>query len=514
MNDLFTAWHAAVVVLLVLAAKVAVDRRRRLPTAPGPPGWPLIGNLLDVPLERSWIVFAQWSEKYGDLIMLNLLGRRLLVVNSLTHACELLEKQSRSVLYSDRPRLIMAGEVVGWDQLLVLSPYGDQFREHRRLMARVLGSRKTVQQFAPVLEKQTGLLLRRLLHDPSDIQGELRQMAGNAVLMIAYGYKAKPRTDPLIKIIEDVSEQAAQVTLPGAYYVDSLPFLRYVPEWMPGAGWKRKGKEYKANMDRMAEIPYQFVKEQMALGKAAFSFTSSMLSKNTSPEAEYSIKMSAAVIYAGGADTTVSAEQSFILAAAFYPAMQKKAQEELDAVVGTDRLPTCADLDSAQLPYLYAFFLEVLRWNPVAPNGIPRAVLEDDYYNGYYIPKGTTILINQWKLLHDPDTYSNPFEFNPDRFLAKDGKEPEFDPRKIAFGFGRRICPGIYLAESSVLMVMAMLLSVYDIANPTTPAGELITADNVKYTAAAVSRPEPFKCTFTPRSEKAKALILAQEDDM
>ncbi|OJA16799.1 hypothetical protein AZE42_12174 [Rhizopogon vesiculosus] len=85
---------------------------------------------------------------------------------------------------------------------------------------------------------------------------------------------------------------------------------------------------------------------------------------------------------------------------------------------------------------------EVLRWNAVVPTGVPHRVTEDDIHDGYYIPKGSLILPNIWFMLNDPRTYSNPSEFNPERFLANDGKEPETEPRTICFGFGRRICPG------------------------------------------------------------------------
>ncbi|KAI0632727.1 cytochrome P450 [Trametes polyzona] len=509
MSLFLTVWHAVAAVLLAFIVKAAFARRRRTPLPPGPPGWPIIGNVFDVPPAYHWKTFAKWGERYGDLMMLTLLGQPMLIINSLSHAYELLEK--RSALYSDRPHLTMAGEIVGWDQILVLLRYGPQFREYRRLMARALGSRKTVESFAPVIEKESAQLLLRLFRDPTDIAGHLREMTGSVVLMIAYGYKTQGRDDPLIKMVESATAQASEVVQPGAFLVDIFPFLRYVPAWMPGAGWKRKGEAYRANMDRTTDLPHRYAKDQLAAGKAAQSFTSTMLAMNPSPEEEYRIKMAAASIYTGGADTTVSAEQSLILAMGIYPEVQRKAQEELDAVIGHDRLPTYADLE--QLPYLNALYLEILRWNPVVPLGVPHAVWEDDFYNGYYIPKGTVIMINQWKMLHDPDTYEDPFAFNPDRFLAKEGgKEPEYDPRKIAFGFGRRICPGIYLAEPSVLMVAAMLLSVYDISAPCTEAGVPITPENVEYTGGTISHPMPFRCTFTPRSEKAKALILALQE--
>ncbi|RDX49051.1 cytochrome P450 [Lentinus brumalis] len=504
---LITAWHVATAVLFILIVRAAILRKRRGPMPPGPSGWPIIGNALDIPTAHNWKAFAKWGERWGDLMSIVLLGQPMVIINSYKHAYELLEK--RSGIYSDRPHMIMAGEIVGWDQILVLLRYGGQFREYRRLMARVLGSRKSVNAFTPVIEEQTCQLLVRLLRKPtSDLPSQIRKMTGAIVLMISYGYQPQEENDPLIRMADEATEQAAEVAQPGAFLVDVFPFLRYVPTWFPGAGWKRKGEAYRANMNQMSAVPHQFVKDQIAAGSAIPSFTSTMLADSPTPEEEYRIQMSAASIYSGGADTTVSAELTFILAMGLWPSVQRKAQAELDSVIGHDRLPTHADF--AQMPYLNALYLEILRWNQVVPLGVPHAILEDDIYEGYFIPKGSIVCVNQWKILHDPEIYADPFTFNPDRFLpGPNGKQPEMDPRKVAFGFGRRICPGVHLAEVSVLTLAAMMLSVFDITEPRSKKGLPLHPGNADYTGGTISHPSPFTCAIAPRSEKAKALILA-----
>lgn len=197
-----------------------------------------------------------------------LLGQPIVVINSYKHAYELLEK--RSAIYSDRPHMIMAGDIVGWDQILVLLRYGSQFREYRRLMARVLGSRKNVESFVPIIEEHTGRLLCRLLREPTaDLPSQIRKyvpnislrcldgacvsrsqppndvlsidlrasqhyiftqalhrMTGATVLMISYGYQAQEHDDPLIKIAEEATEQAAEVAQPCAFFVDVFPFRK------------------------------------------------------------------------------------------------------------------------------------------------------------------------------------------------------------------------------------------------------------------------------------------------
>ncbi|KAG1879755.1 cytochrome P450 [Suillus subluteus] len=189
----------------------------------------------------------------------------------------------------------------------------------------------------------------------------------------------------------------------------------------------------------MVSAPHKFVKDQMVAGITPMSFTSNLLEGgDISMEEDHNVKWSAFSVYAGGSDTTVSAIYSLFLAMTLFPDVQKKAQAEIDAVVGPDRLPSFADRD--YLPYTEALVKEVLRWNVIALISA-HCVTNDDIHDGYYIPKGSLIMPNIWFMLNDPQAYANPSQLNPERFLAKDGKEPETEPRTICFGFGRRICP-------------------------------------------------------------------------
>ena len=226
--------------------------------------------------------------------------------------------------------------------------------------------------------------------------------------------------------------------------------MRNLPDWFPGTGFKRTAARWYKTLQQTASQPYAFVKKQVSEGTAQPSYVQALLEKGAgkmTAEEEFVAKWSAASLYTGGADTTVSSITCFFLAMALNPLVQKKAQEEIDRVIGTDRLPTFADRDD--LPYVNAVVKEVLRWHPVVPMGLPHVVAEDDLYAGYYIPKGSMLLANIHGFMHDPATFKNPEVFNPDRFL---GPNPETDPHTLCFGFGRRICPGRKLADASVFL--------------------------------------------------------------
>ncbi|CAE7159548.1 unnamed protein product [Rhizoctonia solani] len=142
-----------------------------------------------------------------------------------------------------------------------------------------------------------------------------------------------------------------------------------------------------------------------------------------------------------------------------YPEAQKLAQKEIDEVLGKDRLPTLADRDS--LPYVEALYKEVLRWQPLGPLGVPHRLGSDvdDEYRGMRIPANSIVIPNIWNMLHDPSIYPSPETFDPSRYFGANQPNPE----DVAFGFGRRRCPGISVASSSVWLSIALTLAVYDI---------------------------------------------------
>ncbi|KAL4249483.1 cytochrome P450 family protein [Abortiporus biennis] len=491
--------------VIYLLLRLVARKRHALPLPPGPEGYPIIGNVLEMPHSHEWFTFARWSEKYGDIFSLNLLGQPLVVLGSYEHAMNLLDK--RSSIYCDRPILTMGGELVGWKKILVLVRPGERFREYRRLMNRLVGGKTAVQQQYDLQRRQTHMYLRSVLQDPDNLPDHIRLNAGSVILMVTHGYPVQGGDDPIIEVVDRATTQFAMVTSPGAFLVDVFPILRHVPSWFPGASFKRKAAEWNRTINEMADMPHEFTKSQMRKGIHVPSYTSILMeTEENTPDKEEHIKWSAASIYAAGADTTVSAIYAFYLAMALYPEVQSKAQEEIDWVVGSDRLPDFSDRES--LPYVEALLKEVLRWFTTGPLAVPHVTTEDDVYQGYCIPKGTYVIANVWKMLHDPRTYPDPMMFNPERFL---GDHPQQDPAQMAFGFGRRICPGQVMADASLFISIAMSLSVFNVSKAKDEQGNVITPIP-ESTSGTISHPKPFKCSITPRNSKAEALILSDPE--
>ncbi|KAG1792192.1 cytochrome P450 [Suillus plorans] len=486
-----------------------VFNKKNPPYPPGPPGWPLIGNIMDMPYIRPWLTFTEWGKKYGEISHINVLGQHIIVLNSVETAMDMLD--NKGAIYSDRPILTVGGELIGWKDVIILLPYGDHLRRHRKKLHGVTGTRAAVGTYSQVEEVETRRFLKRVFAKPNQLQAHVRHTATAVILRISHGYEVKENDDPFVDLAERVMAEWSRATAPGAFMADVVPFLAKVPEWFPGAGFKRLAHEWHDNLEKFVSAPYNFVVDQMvtiiydsAAGIASESFTSNLLGGGTlSAEDEHIVKWAAAGLYAGGSDTIVSTINSFFLAMTLFPDVQKKAQAEIDAVIGPDRLPSFADQDS--LPYIGALAKEALRWHSVIPTGFAHCVSKDDIHDGYYIPKGAFVVPNIWFMLNDPKRYADPSQFNPDRFLANDGKEPEKDPRTICFGFGRRLCPGIHLAEASVWLSTAMSLAVFDISKVVENGIEI--TPEVDPLSGTVSHPKPFKCSIKPRSSRAVALI-------
>jgi hypothetical protein len=192
----------------------------------------------------------------------------MIILNSSKAAIDLLDK--RSAIYSNRPILMMGGEIVGWNQTMALIQYGPRLREYRKFVGRLIGTRAGTEKFAPLMEDRRG-------------------------------YSVKEHDDPFVKVVEAAVVQFSECLEPGARLVDLVPghfvcrtsfagvstgmitivsflphptptrpectihtarIVRYVPSWFPGAGWKRKAERYANTLTQMAEIPYQFVKDR------------------------------------------------------------------------------------------------------------------------------------------------------------------------------------------------------------------------------------------------------------
>ncbi|KAJ7124060.1 cytochrome P450 [Mycena crocata] len=493
---------AAAFTLLVLFSPVG---KKQL-TPPGPPGWPLIGNMFDLPGKESWKVYLEWSNRYSkftesDIVGMKLAGTQFLILNSTKAIQDLLIK--RSNIYSDRPHSTMIIDLIETTWLIVFMNNNDRWKVHRHLFKREFDNPE-----ASVVNKKHALqasrrLINRLLTS-KDHEGELRLAAVDSILSITYGITPTDFEHPFIKVTGEVNEIFADVAQ-GGYLVDVFPSLKHLPRWLPGLKFHEIGDRGRGLARDVVSGPYNEIQSQVGKGTAIPSVASRFISslqdgEQMQPGEVDAMRNVLANAYLAGSDTSICVLYNFVLAMALHPEVQMKAQKSLDKVLRGERLPDFGDFEHT--PYLAAVVHEVFRWHPVTPFAVYHVSTQDDTYNGYHIPKGSIIIPNAWAMLQDeslfgPDTH----KFIPERFVRPDGTiNNDISAVDMAFGYGRRACPGRVIARDTVWMMAASMLAAYDIVNPIDLEGNQLTAQSpLEYTNAMVSFAPRFKVSFKRR---------------
>ncbi|KAJ7077258.1 cytochrome P450 [Mycena belliarum] len=476
---------------------------RRKPSSrsfpPGPPGKFLVGNLQNLPRGGSeWVKHRDLARQYNDPVFFRVFGKPVISINSAAVANDLLE--GKGLLYSDRPRLPSVKELAGYGWNLILKSYHEGWAAHRKVVAQRLHPSIVHSQYRPVMEQEVLLFLKRLQARPDNLFKSIKLTTGAIIVMITYGHQVTDEADPYIEMMEQ-ARAAGEKTL-GAALVDIVPFFQHIPTWFPGAAFKRHALSRRKNAQELRAIPYNNIKRDLADGTAAPSIVSALIEDVFSGAGELTeldIQDLGGTFYTTGADTTATAVINFVLAMMLYPDVQRKAQDELDAVVGRHRLPGFGDREN--LSYIPCVLKELLRWRPVAPLAAPHYTTEDDEYNGWHIPAHTTVIPNIWAILHDEETYSDPESFIPERFI---GAAKEADPAFV-FGFGRRVCPGRFFADDSLFLLVASILHVFTISKPRDEAGTEFEPA-VTWSSGLVSVPTLFPYTLSARQTVAPEL--------
>ncbi|KAF8989893.1 cytochrome P450 [Cyathus striatus] len=436
---------------------------------PGPPGNRIIGNLKDIPTDRPWIKFAEWGREFGNIIQVNLPFRNLIIVNSYDLALELFE--SRSSIYSDRPRRPMA-EISGFGNVLLFQDYGESVRKACKMMHADLTPRGII-NYQIILEDEAKMLAKRSLELPNDLVNHISHAAASSILMITYGIQIKNEHEPIVVLAKKVMESASDLTVPTRYIVNSIPILRFIPSWIPGADFKRIACMYSENIHGFMNTTYSRFQKQMESGNVRDSFVLRQLQKmeGTIDNEIYHV----VIATKSHISKSISVMRTFLLAMILNPDVQRKAHEEFDRL-GHNELPKFAD--RSRLPYLDCLIKEVYRWRPA----VGHRTRISDVVSGYHIAANSVIIANIWSFTHDEELYPDPEKFNPERYM-NDKACP--DPRTYVFGFGRRSCPGMNLADAFVYIMISNILAAFEILPALGEDRESIYR-NVKYSTGAV----------------------------
>ena len=513
--------------LIVIPAVILVhDILQWLRLPPGPTPIPFIGNKFDIPKSQPWIQFQKWSKQYGPMYTLWIGRKPALIVSDPNIAVDLMEKRSNK--YSSRPRMVVMGEIYNGNSSILTQPYGKAWSIRRKLLHQALNP-KALRLYKPTQEAEASRLCFALLTDPVGWEKQLERFTSSVVFCVAYGHRIDSLKAQVIADRFRFMHFQASLNIPGKYLAETFPILAKVPSaLMP---WKKEVQHMGAVEGRANVELLNMVKQDVANAKAQGSpevvpdslckLLIEMRETEPVPLSETHFSYVPASLFGAGSDTTASTLCSAFLGLITHPNVLKAAQAELDSVVGQDRTPKFTD--EPNLPYIRALCKETLRWRPVAVlGGTPHASTETDYYEGWTIPSGTTILGNNWAINLNEEYYPNPHHFDPVRFLsdterAKLGieKQPflseKTHPAKAghsSFGWGRRICPGADLAANSLFIALSKLLWAYDILSI-----EGRRYDIFAYTNGFNVRPQKFECIVKVRSEQHRQVLEGDQQD-
>ncbi|KAI0297570.1 cytochrome P450 [Multifurca ochricompacta] len=436
-----------------------------------------------MPTRDEWATFQKWSKDFGsDIVHVTVFGTHIVILNSAKAANELLD--GRSAIYSDRPAMPALTTLIDMEWNFGLIEYGTRWRNWRKAFHAYFNP-QAAENFHPIELKGAHRLLRNLLATPDNLVHHMRHMAGQVILAIAYGIDVAPSGDRNVESAEKAVGAIIAGSLRGRIF-DLFPFLVKMPWWFPGAGFKKEAQtKWVPHVQIALHAPYETVKGQMAAGTAKPSVASSMISELNDKSSEEEIFTSMAI------PATMYLVVLFRSRRAGYdrfctpfllpcddplPEVQRKGQAEIDAVVGKDRLPDFGD--EPLLPYVSAILEEALRWHPVVPLAIPHRLTTDDVYEGWLLPAGTLVIGNSWGILHDEaNVGSHPEQFIPERYLP--GGDATVGTADVAFGYGRRICPGRYMGRATDWIAIASVLATFNISPARDKLGREIIPEEI-----------------------------------
>ncbi len=384
----------------------------------------------------------------------------------------------------------------------------------------VVGS-QAVRGYREVQANESKVLIRDFLEDPDDYVMSIERYSVSLTSIVGWGRRIDRKNDLVAQQALKLME-AVDLIIPGLFIIEALPWLLRVPAWM-----YKFPSRLRLGSAIGARFFYLLTKEGHNAPEDNFA---KHLINNQEKEGLTDLEVAglAGNLLGGGVDTTSSTMISCILAMACFPEVQKKAQAELDAVVGHERAPSWEDFDTKSLPYITAVVKEVLRWRTVTVlGGIPHANTKDFEYQGYHFPAGTNVTGNMWAIHRNPRDFPDPDSFRPERFVK--GLENRYPNARGSnpFGWGKRQCSGQPLAEQGLIFSLGRMIWAFDIrpgldehVSSHVPLfsyfifnavkGNEMKLDIFAYTESENIRPQPFKARFAPRSESIRKLILEE----
>nr|WET52744.1 cytochrome P450 71AT248 [Callicarpa americana] len=444
-----------VTIFFLVARRKGLRKEPRHP--PGPPSLPLIGNLHQYPYNSNLhICFSKLSYKYGPLIYMKIVKLPIIVISSANLAKQALMHNDRA--FSGRPCTIASAKLSYNNLDIVCSSYSSYWREMRKIIVLHLFTHKQVHSFRPVRRDEVSRVINEISKRANSNQvinlGEIiLSFTIGLTCRVAFG-KRHEEYKRFDKVLDDL-----QTMMVGVFVADHFPSL----------GWIDKLTGMTSRLDKIfkdLDSFYQQLIDEHLSPSRPNSMDGDVIDLLIQLREQHAsigwdnIKAILMNVFAAGTETSAVVLKWAMTALMKKPSAMKKAQQEIRSLVGKKGRVEEDDID--KLHYLKAVIKETMRLYPPVPLSLPRETTERCTINGYEIEPKTWVFVNLWAIGRDPETWENPNEFLPERFLNNtiDFKGQDFG--LIPFGSGRRICPGLSLGVAAVELALANLLYSFD----------------------------------------------------
>ncbi|KAK1001531.1 hypothetical protein LTR54_008428 [Friedmanniomyces endolithicus] len=478
---------------------------------PGPALVPWLGRVHDLPVQYMWLKFKEWSDVYGPLYRTQMLGDYFIVVTDEKIAEDLLVKRGK--VYSDRPQirsLFDPKSTNGSMEYLPLMGKNEYWARQRKFTHAYL-MEATNARYYGTLYHEAKRWNARLLTDPDNFAFYLEDFASKVACQLVWD-------DPSYSEYCTKSAWGLLTQMsPAGPITNVLTPLWHLP--FPMNPWKiaerkRHDEQQAWWMERLIGV-----REQMAKGQARTSFTRTYLEgeKTGGLSGDYEASSAIGMMALVAIFTVAGPLYYFLLAMVVYPEWQKKAQQEIDENCG-GRMPELTDMPN--LPVLRACIKETMRWRPNVPTGVAHELMEDDFYNGYFIPKGSRILPLDYAFLRNEKKYPDADNFRPERWLEPSWptyQEPLSQFPTImgmtSFGWGQRACLGQSLTRDETLIGCGSILWAYNLVKKIGADGNPIEPSIHDSNSPLIVKPDAYEMAFEPRSESRRKEIISQWEE-
>ncbi|KAK6144644.1 hypothetical protein DH2020_021464 [Rehmannia glutinosa] len=488
---LFTALAFLISFLIFVFSRKSGSKKLNLP--PGPPGYPVVGNLFQV--ARSGKPFFQYVRelipKYGPIMTLKMGTRTMIIISGADLAKEALIEKGQ--VFASRPRENPTRTIFSCNKFTVNAAlYGPVWRSLRRNMVQNALSAARLREFRHVRDSAMDKLVDRLKSEAAANDGVVWVLRNASyVFWFGNGWELIEKVDQMMKTVLMVLDPRLD---------DYLPILSP----LFSKQWKRVQEVRNQQIETLVPLIEKRRNAVQNPGSdktaASFSYLDTLFDlkiegRKSSPSNPEIVTLCSEFLN-GGTDTTATAVEWAVARMIENPEIQTRLYDEIRTTVGGKKVD---EKDVEKMPYLNAVVKELLRKHPPTYFSLTHAVTEPAKLGGYDIPTDTNVEFFLPGISEDPNIWSDPEKFDPDRFFA--GRE-EADMtgvtgvKMIPFGIGRRICPGLSMATVHVNLMLARMVQEFEWSGHP-DSGKVDLSEKLEFT---VVMKNSLRAKITPRA--------------